>query len=534
MSTIVVLVRLGLAAVFALAGAAKLVDLAGSRRAVSAFGVPKALAGMVGTLLPLAELAVAAALIGSGSARWGAVGALALLAGFSVGIVGALARGREPDCHCFGQLHSAPVGWLTLARAIVVAGAAAVVFFAGPGVSVGVWLGSWSPAQAWELASVLAAAVAIGQAALLWRLLRRHGAALVRVRELEAAAGIGAAAFAVGDPAPSFDLPGLAGERVSLASLLSAGCRVLLVFTDPSCGPCQALLPRLAEWQDARPGGLQVALISRGEAVENLSAHDEHGLRHVGRQAERETDTLYGVVATPSAILIGADGRVAGPLVAGAERITALAHDLTAGARVSHTGDGGRAVGDPAGERHSPTAHGDSASVAVNRRSATGLVAGLTALGGVAATAASASAASGAERAAAIRIASELGALIRKIAPDTIAASRALDAARITTPGQPIRVPAATQTAWRRRLRDIDQAHTTIGHEHRAGAARTTALDALAALRAACHAGELALTSSTTAKRNHYAKQQHIDEARLGAAIKTLTAQLQKGGATHL
>jgi methylamine dehydrogenase accessory protein MauD len=533
-STVVVLARLGLSALFALAGAGKLADLAGSRRAVSAFGVPQALAGMVGTAIPVAELAVAAALIGSASARWGAAGALALLGGFSVGIVGALARGLEPDCHCFGQLHSAPAGWLTLARALVLAGAAAVVLFAGPGLGIDAWLGSWSPAQAWELAAVLAAGVVIGQSALVWRLLRRHGAVLVRVRELEAAAGSRAGALAIGDPAPAFDLPGLAGERVSLTGLLSAGRRVLLVFTDPSCGPCQGLLPTLAGWQDAHPGGVQVALISRGHSAENLSARDEHGLRHVARQAERETDVSYGVLGTPSAILIGTDGRVAGPLVAGAERITALADDLTAGGRMSPAGGRGHVDGDPASELRSPSAHGERARLEVDRRSATGLAGGVAVLGGVAATAATASAAGGAERAAATRIAGELGVLIRRIAPDAIAASRGLGAARITTPGKPIRVPAATRAAWRRRLHDIDQAHTTIGREHRAGAARTAALDALGALRAACQAGELALTSSSAAKRNHYAKQQHADEARLGTAIKTLTTQLRKAGATHL
>lgn len=45
--------RLVLALVFAVAGAAKLADLAGSRRAIGDFGVPAALAAPLGTLLPL-------------------------------------------------------------------------------------------------------------------------------------------------------------------------------------------------------------------------------------------------------------------------------------------------------------------------------------------------------------------------------------------------------------------------------------------------------------------------------------------------
>jgi uncharacterized membrane protein YphA (DoxX/SURF4 family) len=71
--------RLVLAVAFAVAGAAKLADLAGSRRAIEEFGLPRPLALPLGTLLPLTEIAVAAALIPIASGWWGALAALALL-----------------------------------------------------------------------------------------------------------------------------------------------------------------------------------------------------------------------------------------------------------------------------------------------------------------------------------------------------------------------------------------------------------------------------------------------------------------------
>lgn len=108
--------RLLLAAVFAVAGAAKLADLAGSRAAVAGFGVPERLAGPIGTALPLAELATAVLLLPAATARAGATAALALLLAFSVGIAASIARGEAPDCHCFGQLHSEPVGPKALGR----------------------------------------------------------------------------------------------------------------------------------------------------------------------------------------------------------------------------------------------------------------------------------------------------------------------------------------------------------------------------------------------------------------------------------
>lgn len=102
--------RLLLILIFAVAGASKLADRAGSRRAVTDFGLPTSLAAPLAILLPLAELAVAAALIPASTAWWGALGALALLLAFVAGISLNLARGNQPECHCFGQLHSAPAG----------------------------------------------------------------------------------------------------------------------------------------------------------------------------------------------------------------------------------------------------------------------------------------------------------------------------------------------------------------------------------------------------------------------------------------
>jgi uncharacterized membrane protein YphA (DoxX/SURF4 family) len=536
-SGVVMFARLGLAVVFAAAGAGKLADLAGSRRAVRTFGVPAGPAELVGTVLPLAELAVAVSLIASGSARWGAVGALVLLSGFVVGIAVALRRGRQPDCHCFGQLHSAPVGWRTLARNVLFASVAAIVALAGPGPSLSGWFGSRSHEQVWLLGAVVAALIVIGQAALIWSLLRRHGAVLLRLRELEASGTGGASnrpVLVIGDPAPTFDLPGLDGERVSLAGLLSAGRGALLVFTDPRCGPCQALLPRLAAWQDSRSESRTVALLSRGPAAENLTARETFGLRHIALQTERETDVRYGVIGTPSAILVGADGRVVGPLVTGADRIAELVElELRSTPAVSALA-AERPGASAAIDGHPPAAHA-SGSRAGRRRPVIGVATGAAVLAGATAGAvAPAAVAGGNQRAAASEIASELGDLIRKIAPETFAAGQALHGARITAPGKSISIPAAAQAAWRRRLLDIDRAHTNISRVSGADASRTAALHALELLRVVCRSGQLAITSPTVAKQNQYAKQQAAEEGRLRAAVESLTTSLRRAGATHL
>jgi len=95
-----------LAGMFAIAAMAKLADRGGVRRAVIAFGVPSAAAGLLGWALVGAELCTALLLLIAPAARVGGVAALVLLVAFSATVVLNLARGRRPHCHCFGRLSS--------------------------------------------------------------------------------------------------------------------------------------------------------------------------------------------------------------------------------------------------------------------------------------------------------------------------------------------------------------------------------------------------------------------------------------------
>ncbi|MBA3260236.1 MAG: hypothetical protein H0T68_12330 [Gemmatimonadales bacterium] len=115
-SFLLVVARAGLALVLGAAGAAKLADRAGSRQAMLDFGVPAALAPPLALILPLAELVVALALLPAASARTAGAGAFVLFLLFTTGILWNLARGRRPDCHCFGQLRSRPISPGTAVR----------------------------------------------------------------------------------------------------------------------------------------------------------------------------------------------------------------------------------------------------------------------------------------------------------------------------------------------------------------------------------------------------------------------------------
>jgi peroxiredoxin len=259
---------------------------------MTGFGVPGRFVGPLAALLPVVELATAAALLPDPTARWGAGASLVLLFAFSAVIVANLRRGRAPDCHCFGRLHSAPVSWWTVARNVLLALVAAGLV--------------WGPAPGWLLLAAVAAAVGV--------------TVLERVRSSRESAPRG---LAVGSEAPEFRLSALDGAAVTLSALLERGQPVLLVFSDAHCGPCAALAPDVARWQRELDERLTIAVLERRHEQWG-STTDEHGRTIVLLQEDDEVARAYGANGTPSAVLVGADGTLASPLVGGALGIEGL------------------------------------------------------------------------------------------------------------------------------------------------------------------------------------------------------------------
>jgi peroxiredoxin/uncharacterized membrane protein YphA (DoxX/SURF4 family) len=338
MNLILLTTRLILTSVFAVAGTAKLLDRPGSRQSLREFGVPAALSAPLALLLPLAELACAVALLPAASAWWGATGALALLSVFIVAIAVNLARGRTPDCHCFGTLHSEPVGWTTVVRNAVLAGMAGVVVWQGPqhaGPGLVSWLGALSGTELMLLVlSVAFAALAALLLVMVFQILAQNGRMMLRIEAVEAKLGGRAepspapAGLPVNTEAPAFSLSGLDGIPVALDTLRALGKPLLLFFSEPGCSECEALLPDVARWQREHKDRLLVALIGRGDSRVNQAKSMRHGLENVLLQANREVAEAYKVQGTPSAVLV-TDGLIASPLAAGAEEIRALVFGAT-------------------------------------------------------------------------------------------------------------------------------------------------------------------------------------------------------------
>ncbi|MCP9487510.1 MAG: redoxin domain-containing protein [Gaiellaceae bacterium MAG52_C11] len=370
------LASLSLAAVFAAAGIAKLADHSGTRTAVREFGAPRWLVGPLARVLPLAELAVAVLVLPASTRSLGVGGALVLLVVFSAAIATSLVRGRTPDCHCFGQLHSSPASWRTLMRNGILAGFGVLAVTGG--------IAGETPSVAWVagLAGAEIAVLALGGATAVIAvlgtlafvsLMRSYGGALLRLEAIERRltdAGIELEEEDVppelghepGTPAPAFAGVDVSGKSVSLDDLLSPELPLLLLFTSPTCGPCDALLPDIAAWQAEHADRLTVAIADGGDRDASLAKAQEHDLERVIVDHELVIHEAYDAGGTPSAVLVAPDGTISSYVAPGAEWIERLLESvLTAGADGEEQG---LPVGSPAPDLSLSTLEGGAVSFA--------------------------------------------------------------------------------------------------------------------------------------------------------------------------
>jgi hypothetical protein len=269
-----------------------------------------------------------------------------LLAVFTIAILANLVRGREPACHCFGQLSAEPIGWATVARNAVLAVCATGLIWTGPGAStarsLSIVAARLHVRALWLVLAVGVAAAFAAETIVLWQLFRQHGRVLVRVDGLEQRLGhLPAQApqgLAAGTVAPSFSLATLAGPLRSLEDLRQNGMPTVLIFVDPDCQPCAALLPEVSGWQRQHAGHLRIGVISRGAADRHQGRTERLDLSAVLLQNASEVSDAYRVPGTPAGVFIAVDGTIGHALALGRDAIADLI-DMAAKRRVDHTAD---------------------------------------------------------------------------------------------------------------------------------------------------------------------------------------------------
>lgn len=318
--------RLTLAAVFAVAGFGKVRDPDGTDAMLRAFGFPSGMAPFGARILPIIELLIAIGLFTPGVIAFAGFSGLLLLGAFTAAVALNLAKGRHPECHCFGAGPSVPISTGTLVRNLALTAVAACAAFLPRGIPE--WV-SVAPLPLVVAGGVIAAVAGL-QLVLLWQIVSQQGRILMRLdaiengRERPQIRAEFEQGIPVGAPAPRFSLPDLRGSIGSLTDLLSLDRPVVLFFMSASCGPCHTLVPQINAWQSEHSGELSFAVIAEGSAHDNERIFSDYPSLRVFLQQAREVSESYGAHGTPGAVLIGTDGAIGSALAMGAQPIAAL------------------------------------------------------------------------------------------------------------------------------------------------------------------------------------------------------------------
>ncbi len=338
MEIFLLILRLALAVVFGVAGIAKLFDPAGSEKAAKDFGVPTPLARPLAFLLPAAELIIAGTLLLVGTSWFGAIGASALLLIFSAGMLYQMAKGNAPDCHCFGQIHSEPVGITSVLRNLALLALAAFLVSRGnadQGISllnsnqdimqfvIGIAVVVLLAVVVFFLKRIADQQVQIMRRIELMELVSREGDSVAREDVGHPHEGL-----PIGAVFPDFELPGLDGEVVSLADLRAEKLPALFFFVSPTCNPCKALVPEFEQWQKELEDRVKLIFVSSGTAEENLEKFGGDADKTILLQTERELAEIVKAQWTPTAVFMDAKGRIASHVAAGDTAIRSLVDEI--------------------------------------------------------------------------------------------------------------------------------------------------------------------------------------------------------------
>jgi peroxiredoxin/uncharacterized membrane protein YphA (DoxX/SURF4 family) len=338
MDVILLLVRLFLFGVFLLAGIGKLLDWEGSEKAAKDFGVPGDLAKPVAYALPLVEIGIALLFLFVNTSWIASIGGLLLLLAFIGGMLYQMAKGNAPDCHCFGQIHSEPVGKTSLIRNIGFAILSLLLVSQGRN-DQGLDLATSSNDM---LQAVLVLGILVLLAVAVFYLKKIFQQQLQITRRIEVLelvsrdgalverqdAGSPSDNLPIGAPFPEFELADTSGKRIKSGDYFRAKKPMLFIFVSPDCGPCNALYPEIQEWRSTLADKLKIVLVSTGSASANLAKFADD--KDILLQEKRELAEKVRARWTPTAVYVNSHGRVASHPASGDTAIRELVEKLSA------------------------------------------------------------------------------------------------------------------------------------------------------------------------------------------------------------
>ncbi len=340
MEVVLLLIRLILFAVFALAAVGKFLDPKGSEKAVKDFGTPDEFAKAFAIALPFAEIVFAFCFLFVSLSWLGAIGGLILLLTFTGGMLWQMAQGNAPDCHCFGQIHSEPIGPKSLVRNIILSLLALFLIAQGrDGQGYSLTDGGSGTMQLILIFLVLALVAVVlfylnkvleNQKEILRRIdllevLSRDGVPLER-----SDAGNPHDGLPIGAPFPSFELTDTSNKSASLSTVLKNGLPSLFFFASPTCEPCKALLPELERWEAELGDRVSFVLFSSGTSEANAGKFAVFSDEVILDDNRKIAESVYARW-TPTAIFVRADGTIGSHPAAGDIAIRKLVDSVREG-----------------------------------------------------------------------------------------------------------------------------------------------------------------------------------------------------------
>ena len=282
----------------------------------------------VASVLPVMEIVLALALwIPFSPVQMVIAGVVTLLMfAYLVIIARALTFEEQVQCSCFGTLASPTVSRATLVRNVIlsVLGVLTVVAAATGAMTtllVQDTMGLIGLGMALLIAIVLTAATIGGR---------------VAAPDTDAPAAPASAEPALDEdelldyersPIPAAVLQQPDGRLVTLTQL-TAQRAALLVFVTEGCGPCERVLDHAEEWIGELEQTLQVRFVFsrpldqlRERTTDRVADHALHDLQFTAR-------TALGGASAPSAVLLGADGQLAGGPVNGGSAVIEFVQEI--------------------------------------------------------------------------------------------------------------------------------------------------------------------------------------------------------------
>ncbi len=312
---------LTLSAVLLTSGVAKLRDRRATQDAFIALRVPAVVpAGPSARALPWVEIVLAVLLLvtPAGLAWVSAVAVLLLMLAYTALIARALRFDEPVTCSCFGSIGRHDVGPQTLGRNILLSGLSALVlWFALAGGSAPAAMSELNSAGWWTLVAASAsAAVAVLVAGLPpAKPSSRPSGPDAELLDYER------------QPIPYGVLTHVNGRSSTLVEAASNQARMLF-FLNMHCGSCMRIAEKLDSWADRLDPAVGLLAVYGDQTI--AGEQDGHRRELATWEPELNVQRVFGLSGTPAAVVLGADGLLAGGPVVGEANIFELVEAVLA------------------------------------------------------------------------------------------------------------------------------------------------------------------------------------------------------------